>query len=174
MQTLNRVFGERVISHGYGHFLLLTLLCVISSFGGIQKIKFLNESTHKRKTQRKHLTWSVSYIQRTTGSDPESDSEVWGIYLNQQRTFSASSVMQVYKLHYKIYCTFTRAAAEKAGNAVFVHKRKASTHPANNLPAFNLSTSSTCNIHLSNTYTEVFCCLWHKCKDYTHIPCFWQ
>jgi hypothetical protein len=35
MQALNRVFGEGVISHGYGHFLLQTLLCVNSSFGGI-------------------------------------------------------------------------------------------------------------------------------------------
>jgi hypothetical protein len=59
--------------------------------------------------------------------------------------------MQVYKLHYKSYCTFTVAAAEKAGNMVinivFVHRGKALAHPANNLPAFNLSTSSTCNIH---------------------------
>jgi hypothetical protein len=55
--------------------------------------------------------------------------------------------MQVHKLHYKSYCTFTVAAAEKAGdmviNIVFVHRGKALAHPANDLPAFNLSTSST-------------------------------
>jgi hypothetical protein len=35
MQTLHRVFCEGVISRGYGHFRLQTLLCVISSFGGL-------------------------------------------------------------------------------------------------------------------------------------------
>jgi hypothetical protein len=102
MQTMNRVFDERVISHGHGQFLLMMVLCVVSIFGGIRQI----------------IT----------------------------------------------YCSVAKALAEyqEAGNRHSVcaeEKSCALNHTANDLPAFNPSTSSICNIHLSNTYIEVLCSL---------------